>query len=508
LGMARELAAQFRLKLKKPDFEAPLEDQTADGQFPAEIIIENADLCPRYAGRVITDLTIAESPAWLKRRLEAVGQRPINNIVDITNYVLFAVGHPLHAFDYETLSERQIRVREARTGEKIVTLDGVARELDPSMLAICDSQRPVAVAGIMGGAESEISGSTRTMLLESAYFEPSSIRRTSKRLGLTTEASYRFERGADPGLPVNALNLACRLIEEVGVGRCVSPVIDINPLPFQPRRIEIRERRIEQVLGVAVPLDEAAEILESLDFKVRNSAEGSRFCEIPSFRGDVELEDDIVEEVARHYGYDRIPSHYPASETVGHFTETEYHDRRLLDELVGFGFLEAVNYTFTTPSREELFLGRAPEMIAIANPLSEMGTHLRTSLLPGLVEALRYNLNHGNRDVRLFEMGSIYLTEKESGEEKIVEPRRLALAVCGSFYNPYWSRIQDPFTFQHLKGLIQSLWERVGHPVNVRKVAELSYLHPGFSAEVIDGDKRVGLFGELHPRLLESYKFA
>ena len=505
LGMARELAAQYRLKLKSPDFVAPDGDEEAQERFPARITIEDPAFCPRYSGRVITDLRISESPEWLKKRLESVGQRPINNIVDITNYVLFAVGHPLHAFDYDKLAGGEIRVRTARAGERITTLDSVERALEVSMLAICDKEKPVAVAGVMGGADSEISESTTTLLLESAYFDPSSIRSTSKQLGLTTEASYRFERGADPGIPVKALNMACRLIEEVGGGRCVGTVVDVNPVPFRPREITIREKRIEQVLGVRVPIDETAEILESLNFDVQNITDESCHCKVPSFRGDVELEDDVVEEVARHYGYDRIPSHYPAPAGPGSYTDTEYHDRRILEVLVSFGFFEAMNYSFTTPAREEHILGQVQDRVEIANPLSEMGTHLRTSLVPGLIEAVRYNLNHGNRDVRLFEMGSVYLPRKGNGA--VAEPRKLALAACGSFYSPFWSKIQDPFSFQHLKGVIETLCSRVGLVVEMEKVSGIPYLHPGLSAEVISDGNRTGLFGELHPGLMEKYKF-
>ncbi len=507
LGVARELAAQYRLKLNKPDFGAPPNGESLADRFPAEISIEDERLCPRYAGRVITDLVIADSPQWLRRRLESVGQRPINNIVDITNYVLFAVGHPLHAFDYDQLTGREIRVRTAVPGERITTLDGVARELDPTMLAICDSRRPVAVAGVMGGAETEISKSTRTLLLESAYFEPTSVRSTSKKLGLMTEASYRFERGADPDMPVKALNMACRLIEEVGGGKCVSPLMDVYPLPYRPRRITIRQKRIAQVLGVSVPLDEAAEILDKLDFRVRNVTQDSCVCEVPSFRGDVEIEDDVVEEVARHYGYDRIPSDYPPPSVAGRYATTEYHDRRLLEVLLSCGFFEVVNYSFSTPSREELLLRRPVKMVQITNPLSEMGTHLRTTLVPGLIEAVRYNLNHGNRDVRLFEMGSVFLLGTEQDEEKISETKRLAFAVCGSYYSPFWSKSGDPFTFQHLKGVVETLCVRVGLPIEFRKSSEVPFLHPGLSAEVVTSGSGIGLFGALHPKVLESYKF-
>jgi phenylalanyl-tRNA synthetase beta chain len=356
----------------------------------------------------------------------------------------------------------------------------------------------------MGGADSEVTESTTTLLLESAYFQPATIRRTSKKLGLTTEASYRFERGADPELPVKALNLACQLIEKVGGGRCVSPAMDVNPTLFQPRKIKIREKRIEQVLGVKIPLPDAAEILEMLDFEIFSLSQDSCECQVPSFRSDVELEDDVVEEVARHYGYDRIPSHYPAPGSSGRYTESEYHDRRLLSVLIGFGFFEAVNYSFSTPSREKLYLGREREMIGIANPLSEMGTHLRTTLVPGLIDSLRYNLNHGNKDVRIFEIGSVY-NPTEGGESD--EPRHLALAAFGSFYNPFWSKVQDPFGFHHLKGVIEALYLNIGLTVDFQKVEDIPYLHPGVSAEVVKGKRRIGLFGSLHPRLMDQFKF-
>ena len=506
LGVAREIAARYRLKLKKPDFGPPEGDEGSFAEFPAEVIIEDAVLCPRYAGRVVTDLVISESPDWLKHRLESVGQRPINNIVDITNYVLFAVGHPLHAFDYQKLSGREVRIRKALEGERIRTLDGVERKLDGQMLAICDAEQPVALAGVMGGAESEISESTNTLFLESAYFEPSSVRRTSKLLGLSTEASYRFERGADPGLPVKALNLACRLIEEVGGGRCVSPVIDVFPQPLVPRKIRLREERVNRVLGVSVPLDDSVDILQNLDFVVSRQDSGVCEVEVPSFRGDVELEDDVVEEVARHYGYDRIPSHFPSPAGVGKYPETEYHDRRLLDTLVRFGFQEAINYSFTTPAREEAVLGTARPMIEIGNPLSEMGTHLRTTLIPGLIESVRYNLNRGNSDVRLYEIGSGYRPADEAAA--VSEPRLMALAATGDFYSPFWTRSPDPVRFLHIKGLLEALFASVGSPLAMTKVTDVPYLHPGYAAKLMVGDAQIGCFGELHPALVEKFKFS
>ncbi|MFZ0430415.1 MAG: phenylalanine--tRNA ligase subunit beta, partial [Acidobacteriota bacterium] len=329
LGVARELAARYRLKLRKPAADAPPTDAAATLQYPAAIDIEAPEDCPRYAGRVLSNVTIEESPNWLKEQLEAVGQRPINNVVDITNYILFELGQPLHAFDYFKLAENRIVVRRARTGEGIRTLDGVTRTLDDRMLAICDAHRPVAVAGVMGGEETEISEETTTILLESAFFNPTSIRRTSKELGLSTEASYRFERGADPEMPVWALNRACQMLHEIAGARCVSDVMDINPLKFDCRRLVLRRKRLGQVLGVNVDLDDARDILETLEFSPEVQGEDSLGTRVPSFRSDVAVEDDLVEEVARHFGYDRIPSSYPRPFGAGRDHATAAHEQRI-----------------------------------------------------------------------------------------------------------------------------------------------------------------------------------
>lgn len=405
LGVARELAAQFRLKLKKPDFSPLPNDETKAGEFPVDVLIEDSELCPRYAARVMTNVTVGESPGWLKKRLESVGQRPINAIVDVTNFVLFEIGQPLHAFDYQLLADSKIVVRRARQGERLETLDGTVRDLDDSMLLICDGDKPVAVGGVMGGADSEISGTTKTILLESAYFEPSSIRSTARKLGLSTEASYRFERGGDPGLQVLALNRACSLIAEICRGTCVSPVIDEVPVERTPQVLTLRGKRIAQVLGTTVPAGDVETILSCLEFQPEEVTEDVFKVEVPSFRRDVGLEDDLVEEVARHYGYDRIPSHYPASTEVGRYAESEKSDRLLISTLVGAGFFEAINYAFTTPAREAAFTEIVPPMVPVANPLTELDTHLRTTMIPGLIESVKQNLNHGVDDVRLFETG-------------------------------------------------------------------------------------------------------
>jgi phenylalanyl-tRNA synthetase beta chain len=506
LGVARELAAQFRLNLHDPDFSDLPAQHPAD-LFPARVVNEDAELCPLYAARVMTGVRIEESPAWLKEKLLAVGQRPINNLVDITNYVLLVVGHPLHAFDYEKLDGRTIVVRQARQGETIVTLDGTERSLDPPMLAICDASKPVAVAGIMGGQNSEISLNTTTILLESAYFAPPSVRSTSKRLGLRTEASYRFERGADPEVPVMALNLACRLIEQIAGGQTVGPVLNENPVPFTRRILDLRQKRISQVLGIAVEPEFVAYLLPRLRFKILEQDDRQWKLQVPGFRVDVEIEDDLVEEVARHYGYDKIPGTYPQPSSPGSFLPTRPQEQALLERLRAAGFYEAVNYAFSTPARETQFFRSATRMVPIANPLTEEDTHLRTSLLPGLIAAARRNLNHGTRDIKLFELGHAFVPREDSAPDDFREEAHLALVGSGSWYEPFWLDCRDDFRFFHLKGIVEALLCLLGSEVGFERVTDVRFLHPGAAARIVVDQTPIGILGELSPELHGEFKF-
>ncbi len=510
LGVARELAAHFCLKLRLPDVSELPAQEPAD-LCPTSVLIQDPKLCPQYAARIMTDVSVDESPAWLKEKLVAVGQRPINNIVDITNYVLLLLGHPLHAFDYEKLDENRIVVRTARPGETILTLDGVSRTLQPGMLAICDASKPVALAGVMGGQESEISLQTKTILLESAYFNPKSIRATSKALGLRTEASYRFERGADPEMPVKALNLACRLIQQVASGQTVGPVINENPVTCPRTVLQLRERRIRHVVGVDIEADFVTEILNRMQFEVEARTDGIWKVTVPGFRVDVGQEDDLVEEVARHHGYDGIPSTYPAPSSSGHFLPNRTHEQLLLERLRSFGFYEAINYVFSTPAQEKLFFGGSTPMVPIANPLTEEDTHLRTSLVPGLVASVRRNLNHGTREIRLFEVGHVFRTgspqEKGPTGEPLLEQQRLGIVATGTFYRPYWGEAADDFRFLHLKGIVEELLGGLGYRAVFQRTDKAPFLHPGVAAEVIVDGQPIGVAGELSPELHEDFKF-
>lgn len=502
LGVAREIAAYHRLNLRNPDFTPPPYEKTDEQDFPTGVKVIDSDLCPRYTARVITDIKIGESPEWLKARLDSIGQRPINNLVDITNYVLFEVGHPLHAFDYEKLGGNRIVVRRALDGENIVSLDGIERELDSSVLAICDQSDPVAVAGVMGGLDSEIDEGSSTILLESACFEPLSIRKTARKLGMSTEASFRFERGADPEIADKALNLTSRLIVELCGGRCVSPVIDVNPAPYTRRELVLRKDRIKRLLGIEVAELQVEEILKYLEFSPVRESDGSVKVQVPGFRTDIEFEADLVEEVARHHGYENIPGTYPPPAVPGRVSIFAGPEKTVVSFLVDSGFYEAVNYSLTTPSEEEIFLGTAPGMTALSNPLTEDATHLRTTLIPGLAGSLHRNLNLGNRDVRLFEIGNVFPTA-----DVMMEKSSLALAACGSFSKHFLDSEEHHFSFYHLKGILESLMAKFSLPAKFSRISDFPLLHPGSGAriEMEDGNP-VGFAGQMHPALQEKLK--
>ncbi|MEE2821669.1 MAG: phenylalanine--tRNA ligase subunit beta [Acidobacteriota bacterium] len=507
LGVAREIAAQFLRPLNSPNFSSP-DRVNESSPLSTQVDIENINLCPRYAARVISGVKVEESPEWLRNRLDAIGQRPINNIVDITNYVLMEMGHPLHAFDYKKLAENRIVVRQARSGEVLTTLDGIERQLDSSMLVVCDAKQPVALAGVMGGAETEISESTEIVLLESAYFDRDVVRSAAKALGIRSEASFRFERGADPEIPVKALNRTCYLIQEIAGGVMEGVTVDEYPNPQLKEPISLRQDRIEKVVGVSMDAEFVTNTLTHLNFVVSDSEQHSWQIQVPSFRVDVEIEDDLVEEVTRHYGYDRIKSTYPEAPQAGRFDSTRSHDQVLLGVLGGVGFVEAFNYVFTNIPREQLFWGETPHMAAISNPLTEEETHLRTSLVPGLVEALRHNLNHGNKNIRLFEFGKVFIPDQSTNGKTLQEISRLGLVASGAFCQPFWDSSQDEFHFHHLKGIVECLMSNLGLKSQFQKTSNPSFLHPGVAAQVALDGQALGVLGQLHPELQEAYKFA
>ena len=442
VGMAREVATACQVAPPRQPEIASLE---AVDRADVSVEILNPELCPRYVGAV-ADVTVGPSPEWLQRRLHAAGIRPISNIVDITNYVMLELGQPMHAFDFARIARGEIRVRTARPGETLTTLDGQTRDLTPDMLMIADAERVIAVGGVMGGANSEVSAATKTIALEAAYFDPPSVRRTSKRLGLKTEASMRFERGADPSLPAVAIQRACALLEKIGAGKARGTMVDRYPSPLQPGSRRLRRERIAGLLGAAVPDADVRRILESLGFEVVDAQDGLTVT-VPTRRVDVLREVDLIEEIARHHGFDRLPSTFPALTMAAPALDPRIvRARRLRAILTGRGFSEAVTFGFIAePAARRFASDGAP--VPITNPLSESFAVLRPSLIPGLVEAVARNVRRQVADVRLFEIGSRF--NQTSGEQST-----LTLAWTGTGRPEHWSEKPRQVDFFDLKGLI------------------------------------------------------
>ncbi len=468
------------------------------------VTIEAPDLCPRYAARVIRGIQIAPSPAWLQRRLEAIGIGTINNIVDITNYVLMEYGHPLHAFDYHRLAENRIVVRRAEPGETLKTIDAEERELTPDMLVIADAENPVALAGVMGGFDSEITDQTVDVLLESAYFHPPSIRKTSKALGMHTEASHRFERGADPEGIIPAINRAAQLIAEIAGGEICAGIIDVYPGKRKAINIKLRPERINFVLGTELAPDEMRDILTRLGFVVSDAFEVT----VPTFRPDVEQEVDLVEEIARVYGFDNIPTTLPRGDIPIPKADPKANLREdVKTYLLQCGMMEAMNYAFYPPDVfDRIRLASTDPLrqaIPIVNPLSEDQSLMRTTLLPSLLANAQHNRNHQINDVQFFECSKVFIPN-EMGEYPN-EPECVAGIIAGNLGAGVYGDPLRPADFFDIKGIVEGLLDRCGFSdYTITRTDHLAF-HPGCRAEIRIEDKTLCVFGEAHPEVLENY---
>jgi phenylalanyl-tRNA synthetase beta chain len=493
IGIAREVATAYGLPAPSLPRRAslnPIERSEID------VVIENADLCPRYAGAV-ADVSAGSSPDWMQTRLHAAGVRPISNIVDITNYVMLELGQPMHAFDFTRIGDAQIRVRSARGGEKLRTLDNQVRSLTPDMLMIADARQPIAIGGVMGGADSEVAAATKAIVLEAAYFNPLSVRRTSKRLGLKTEASMRFERGADPQLPVNAMERACALLEITGAGKARGTVVDRYPLQIEPRAVRLRRRKIEGLLGAAIPDNDVRAILESLGFELRGTPEGWTVI-VPTRRVDVLREVDLIEEVARHYGFDRLPVTFPELTVPAPAIDPRVRSaRHLRTMLTGAGFSEAVTFGFIS-ARAAAPFAAADDVVAVANPLSESFGVLRPSALPGLLDGLAHNRNRQQRDVRLFEIGNRFT--KSRGESRVV-----ACAWTGAATAEHWSGSSRDVDFFDIKGLAQRVFQALRIDEAKAQPVEASWLAAGRSAALVHNGTPLAIIGQLEPAIADAH---
>jgi phenylalanyl-tRNA synthetase beta chain len=519
VGVAREIATAYRLPLRPPQggAKAPARhdggrvDRSGGALAPSiAVTIEDPDLCARYVAAV-ADVTIGPSPDWMQKRLSACGVRPISNVVDITNYVLLELGQPMHAFDVEKLRGPAIVVRRARRGEKITTLDNKERALADDMLVIADAEQASAIGGVMGGAASEVSNATTRIVLESAWFKPQSVRSTSKRLGLRTEASYRFERGADLTAPVTAMQRALALLETTGAGRAAGPVIDVHPRPHDTREITLNAPAISKLLGMTVPDDEVVRILTSLGFGVRSlggwqaaqpdaalpiGVAANIWCvTVPGWRVDIQRPQDLIEEVGRHHGFENLPTTFPAVEQPPPPSDWRIaRDTRARRALLAMGFSEAITFAFIEAAAAEPF-AHAGGRVALANPLSEKFVELRPSLLPGLIDAVSHNRRHGRRDVRLFEIGTRF--------SRAGETRGAAAAWTGLATLEHWSGGQRDVDFFDVKGVA----EQIGASLTVVPTfapATRKYLVEGRTADVLVDGTVVGVIGQLDPAIGEA----
>jgi phenylalanyl-tRNA synthetase beta chain len=512
VGIAREVAAALGQKVRMP--ESRLAESGAPAGDAVKVRIEASERCARYAARVIENVRIGPSPAWLARRLEACGVRSISNVVDATNFVLLELGHPLHAFDLEKVAGREIVVRTARPGERLVTLDAKERTLSPDDLLIADRDRGSALAGVMGGGDSEISAGTTRVLLESAWFQPGGIRRTSRRHGLKTEASYRFERGADPGMVIPAVDRCAALIAELAGGTVRPGVVDAHPREVHAPEVRLRWSRPAEILGVEVPREEARRILAGLGFEEKAGDAGGATFQVPSWRADVSIEEDLVEEIVRSRGYEGIPETLPhgASDTPAEPREAQAIARTRA-ALEAAGFAEAVNFSFVAerelaPFEHQVATGDGSGRalgIALKNPISADLSVMRTSLVPSLLKNLAHNLRQRIEDVRLYEIASVYFPHAEPKERPSAESVEIAGVILGRRSPVGWAVGGDAADFYDAKGAVAGILEALGAEPRWEPRGG-TWLHPRRSARLVAGEDVLGHVGELHPRVATAFE--
>lgn len=528
IGIARELSAAYKIPLVFPEHDVLAET----GELDFNVDIVDAELCHRYAGRIVRNLKIVPSPDWLKNKLKKCNIRSINNVVDVTNYVLLELGHPLHAFDLKTIKGHRIIVGTPRSikgqgaGIKFKTLDGIEREMPDDSLLIWDMERPIAIAGVMGGMETEVADSTVDIFIESAYFEPVSVRRTSKALGLKTESSYRFERGTDIKMLKKAIDRAAYLMKEVA-GGTICGKIDIYPKRYAPAEINVRYNKVNETLGLKLTKEEILCCLDGLGFEMKKSVNSLKI-KPPAYRRDIKREIDVIEEVARIYGYDRIPAQLPKAtigierrEAIGNGQEVK---NNIKQAFLKSGFTEVINYSFTGLQDIDLLgIGEDDErrnLVQIRNPLKIEESFMRTTLMPAFIKNLMHNVSHGNRELRLFEIARVFISQKpevrsRKSEEKTqtafsLEPSAISLPaerehLAAIYYKEKTKTLyrDDTPDFYIVKGVIEAI-------LNDLKIYDYSFvrssepfLHPGQSADIYIMDSKIGYAGALSPTIID-----
>ncbi len=497
LGMAREMAVMLGAALTEPPMV--LSELAEQSSNLVDVQVWDEDLCPRYCGLVVKGLQVGPSPEWLRRRIEAMGLNPVNNVVDVSNLVLFSTAHPIHAFDLEKLAGRKIIVRRAKKGERLLALDGSDLSLEPDMLVIADEARPVALAGIIGGQETAVSDTTREVFIESAYFDPVSVRKTSKALGLQTDASYRFEREADISFPPQAARLAASQLTAFG-GKSALGIVDIYPKPRKNRELRLRLKRVTDLLGVEVGADFIQGALAGLGFELRAEPKDSWLVKVPFHRVDIEREADLVEEIARFYGYDRIPTVLPPLKVIERFPQDESKTERTRQVLLQQGFDEALNPSFADPERQALF--QIPlRPLDIRNPISSKASQLRTTLAGGLLENVAWNLNRGQEGVYLFEVGNIYDQSDEAHRERLA----LGVVACGQKGDLHWQKKTDEACYFQVKGAVEAMLAQLRYDPFRFEPKEHPFFESGSALAVVHKGAPLGCLGHIHPRVLAAY---
>lgn len=495
IGLAREAAATFRKEFHPPVVTATGNNEDVNDYV--KVSVEDTKLCPRYTARVVKNIKIAPSPEWMQRRLAAQGIRPINNIVDITNYVMEEYGQPMHAYDLDTIAGHQIVVKRAEKGQKFVTLDGQERTLDDSVLMICDGEKAIGIAGIMGGENSMITDDVKTMLFEAACFDGTNIRLSSKKVGLRTDASGKFEKGLDPNNAIEAMNRACQLIEELGAGEVVGGVVDVYTTVKEGRNIPFEPEKYNRLLGTDIAPETMLDYFKMLDLgydKEKNE------ILVPSWRQDLECDADIAEEVARFYGYDKIPTSLPSGEATTGKLSFKLRVEKLARDIAEFcGFSQAMTYSFESPKVFDKLLLPADsplrETVVITNPLGEDFSIMRTVSLNGMLTSLATNYNRRNQNVRLYELGNIYLPKQTPVTELPEERMQFTLGMYGEG------------DFYTMKGVVEELFDKLGmhEKAEYDPSDKKSFLHPGRQADIVYHGNVIGYLGEIHPTVAANY---
>lgn len=498
LGIARELAAALGRTVKEQSLSLAEADEDISDLIDVQIWDE--ELCPRYCGMIVKDIAVGPSPEWLVRRITAMGLSPINNVVDVTNYVLFSTAQPIHAFDLDKIEGKKIIIRRAKQGEKLLSLESKEVELTPDMLVIADERKPVALAGVIGGEETAVSGSTKNVFIESAHFDPVSIRKTSKATGIQTDAAYRFERGADVSFPPEAARMAASLLTQFG-GRVCKNIVDVYPKPRKAKTVMLRDHRVTSILGVAVENDFIEKTLKDLGFRMEQKQKGIWRVGIPHFRIDIEREADLIEEIARFYGYDKIPAELPPLRSFEPIHDANKGKVNTLRQILfHYGFDEVVNFSFTDPEKEVLFAsGLNP--IQIRNPISTKAANLRTTLLGGLLENTVWNINRGAEGVHIFEVGNVFHLDNDTHKEQLM----LTMSMTGIVGERNWKSKGRESDFFYLKGTCEALMSQLGYGRVAFRRQNHAHFQDGRSLALFFKGERIGALGEVKPKICDSF---